>query len=55
MFVSLMAYPEFYKAHMQLFIAIAPVMYLEYLGAEIFKVLNKDKNAIKLLQENGWD
>ena len=28
MFVSLMAYPEFYKKHMKVFVAIAPVVWL---------------------------
>jgi len=53
MLTSMMAFPEFYKKHMKLFIAIAPVMYLNNMDAEIFKLLNNDKNALKLLKSLG--
>ena len=35
MFVALMAYPEFFKAHLNLFVAIAPVVFTGSIDTQI--------------------
>ena len=35
MFVSMMAYPEFYKKHMKVLIALCPVAYLDHIKVEL--------------------
>jgi hypothetical protein len=51
MFVALSAYPEFFKKHMQLFIAIAPVMYLSNMSAELFVLMSKSETIITLAEK----
>ena len=53
MFVSMMAYPEFYQKHMQLFIAIAPAVFLGNMGAEPLRRAMKSEQANRLIREMG--
>ena len=51
MFVALTAYPEFFQKHMQLFIAIAPVLYLSNMSAELFVLMSKSETVITLAEK----
>lgn len=53
MFVALTAYPEFFKKHMQLYIAIAPVLYLTNMSAELFVLMSKSDTIISLAEKEG--
>ena len=50
MFVALTAYPEFFKKHMQLFVAIAPVVYLTAMSAEVFVYMGKNEKFLENLE-----
>ena len=53
MFVALTAHTEFFRKHMQLFIAIAPVMYLSNMSAEMFVLMSKSDTIITLAEQQG--
>lgn len=53
MFVSMMAYPEFYKKHMKIFIALCPVVYLDHMNIELADAFKGSKMAQKKLIELG--
>jgi pimeloyl-ACP methyl ester carboxylesterase len=51
MLVALMAFPEFFRKHMQLFVAIAPVLYLKDMTAEIFTIMGENEKILKTIYE----
>lgn len=53
MFVALTAYPEFFKEHMQFYIAIAPVMFLSNMSAEPFVIACRSDTMISLGKSMG--
>ena len=53
MFAAITAYPKFFKEHMQLFIAIAPVMYLNNMCGPLFLLLTKSKAGLEAAKKMG--
>lgn len=51
MFVALMAYPEFFKKHLQKFVAIAPVLFMKDMSAEIFVFMGENEKILKSLYQ----
>ena len=46
-----MAYPDFFKKHMQQFIAIAPVLYMKHMTAEIFVFMGENDKILATIYD----
>ena len=55
MFASLCLYPDFYAQHMQKFIAIAPVMFVQNLNSTFIQKYHKDEWIIKAIKNTMGD
>lgn len=55
MFIAMMVYPEFLKKHMNLFIAMAPVLYCKNIKAynKGVHILESDEDAREMLKSLG--
>lgn len=51
MFVSLMAYPEFYKKHMKVFVALAPVVWMDHLDLDLAMAMKNSEIALQNLKD----